>query len=29
MSRMNQETIGPNVDILATTEFNPFQDGSN
>jgi len=26
MSRKSQETIGPNVDIPATTEFNAFQD---
>ena len=26
MSRKSQETIGPNVDIPATTESNSFQD---
>jgi len=25
MSRKSQETIGPNVDIPATTAFNAFQ----
>jgi len=25
MSRKSQETIGPNVDIPATMEFNAFQ----